>query len=258
MAAPLPELADKRLFKQLESLFVSSERPNEFLLLRLQQQAEQLSRADLSSGLIAQAGIAALNWDTEKTLALVQRAVSYDSDVAIISNAALTLKNLNLLDHASDLMMKVAEGYQGNDLVVGRAVFYLLYAGRFAEAIRLGKSVSQMDEAIADAVAKAISCDQGIRRIGIEEERVRRELRHAYQVLSNHKVRPVNIGLYTDVDPDGTEAFVVELEVFGDFDMEMRLEAELAQLLGGEDDWNPCELSIEVKCMQDDNANIPA
>lgn len=260
MSAPQPKLADDRIFKQLEALYSSDEEPNEFLLMRLGQQASKIMHADPGSGIVIQAAIAGLQWQRDEALALSRRAVAVDPGVETLMNAALNVRNVNLVDEACSFVLSAYELAPMNDYVVSRTMFYLAYAGRLHEAARVHTRSSAVvrDSNVSAVLERISSYAESIALMGLSEERLRHELLLAYELLAFHKLRPKDVELEVATDPDGSSSFVATISVTGNLDLEMRLESELAIQLGASDDWNPCVLSVEFKCLQTEDANIPA
>jgi len=246
MSAPLPQTTGQRLFNQIEGLLDSDEMPSEFQLRRLEAQADELMSADAGEGLTVKAALAALRWDVSEVVKLAQRSTQVDPSHLTLLNAALTAKNVNLMEAACEFIERARAQVPYNPLVVEAAIVYLMNAGRITEAAQVMRQAIQDKVSLPEGeLLDAVAFYDLLNELGIDPERVHYELQCGYQVLRRNRKRPRTIGYAQHDEPDGGRSVVISFEIQGDLDEEMRLESEMAVALAARDGWNPSLFGVE-------------
>ena len=258
MTAPSPQTTGQRLFNQIEKLLESDEMPSEFQLRRLDDQADDLMHADAGEGLTVKAALAALRWDVNGVVKLAQRCIQADPSIVTLINAAMTVKNVNLMETACAFLEQARARAPQNPLVVQTSIGYLMNAGRITEAARVMQQARQDNVPLPeDKVLDAVAFGHLLDELGIDPERLHHELQCGYQVLQRNRKRPRAIAYTQHEEPDGGRSLVISFEIQGDLDEEMRLESELALALAERDGWNPGLLGVEFALVPE-HAHQPA
>lgn len=247
MTAPKPQTIGARLFSQLEVLFQSEEAPSEFQLRRLAAEADQLMGADAGAGLIVKSGIAALRWDVIEARKQALRSVQVDPSIITLMNAALTLKNVSLMDEACEFIERARQRAPQDPVTVESSIVYLMHTGLIAQAADVHKQALNDKVKLPDDLIDAVGYLELIEELGIDLERVHFEVQSVYKVLMQHRKRPRTITYSHYQEPDGGRALVISFGIRGDLTDEMRLESELAQELAEQDGWNPNVLGVEFE-----------
>lgn len=251
MTASHPQTIGSRLFDQVEDLLNDTQPPSEFSLRRLDAEADKLVKVSPAEGLTAKAGLAALRWDIPEVQRLVANCVRVDASVITLTNSALTLKAVHLLDEGCPLMAKALQRAPKDADVVTEYVDYFMAAGRFLEAAEVMKKA--LDEGLIESEFETDVLGLAADMVdwGIDPERLRQEMSCAFHVLAKHKRRTKAIRYDRQEEPDGGGSMLILLGFDGSLEDEMRLEAELAVELAEGEDWNPVLLGVGYEALQE-------
>lgn len=240
-----PQTIASTLFQELELLFVSETSPSELQLLRIHKQADVLAKANASDASLVRAGVAALRWDVAEANYQIRNALALDRCVSTCLNSALTYSALNDAKGAADAAIDAVKCAPNSQQAVDIAIENLVAAGRVSDALALIDQHLKMGLTLEEDRAEIDVLYDHINLAQISEAQIQNELLVAYSLLTDRRLRCRQFSWAIDVDPDGGSCVLFSLGFNGDFGMEMQLEAELAERLALNSEWNPNRLSVE-------------
>lgn len=245
MSAPQPKSIANEVWGLLEYHFNANEPVSPFVIKQLNAKATQLENVNISEASIVRAAIAGLQWNLAETDRWLKNAVHFDKSSHNLANIAVTYSHSNQFERAAEYLRMAYELTPMDSEFVNRYVNMLKRLGHLGaatvvwnKAVESGVKIKSVDECM-DGFLSAMA------EIGVSEDRIVKELAAAKQVLTTFKKRPKSVDYTVDVDHDGNKSLVVSYKFVGDILEELRMESTLAQILGEDDDWNPCLLSTE-------------
>lgn len=236
-----------QLFERLERMFESGHQPSDFELLRLDREAQSLVKVDAAGASLVKAGIAALKWDAKTASYWVENACALEGDAVTYINSALTFKFLNDGVSAVEYSKKALQIAVNDREFVTTTAGYLIMIGEIGEAQKVLLNHENMGIDLSDAMSEVSEFSHAMDDFNISPDRLRFEMKAAFDIMTKHHVRSQDIFLSVESDPDGESCLSVGIVFYGDLALEMRLEAELAEAFLQEPGWNPSVLSVEFR-----------
>ena len=255
MPLRLPATIESRVLDDLVH-FLNHEEPTPFDIKRIEKDIAALEKVDRGEGYAARAALCALRWDLEGAQAWSERACTIDGAFEVANNAAISMRFLNRPDLGVEYGLLALRRAPALHEVAEVAVGLLVVSGRMHEALAVVQDFEASRGEKSWCFDVQSICAQ-VDNIGLSEERLRIEIRAALDVLTAHKIRHNGFSVEESSDPDGGSAMVVFVGFEGTLEDELSLEAELAEKLADDPDWDPCRLSVELTHTTQENAGQP-
>jgi len=216
-------------------------------LRRVRVDATQRRKVDASAASLIRAGVAAIQWDAEKTRYWVHNACSLNRTAVTYLNSALTFKFINDVKSAAEYALKAAAIAVNDSSCITAAVGYLAMTGEIKRAQQFLAEHDKMGLNLDEVTRHILDMSLAMDELDISPERLCFEMNAAFSLLAKHKIRASEVLPSEEFDPDGGNSLCVGIAFLGDLALEMQLEAELAELFVQEPGWNPNTLCVEFR-----------
>jgi len=248
MTYAVPKTKEADLLHQLEALFQQDSPPNEFAVAGLRREASKLMPINAAGGHTVLAGVAALLWDFDGVRNHCRQALAFDHSAPVMQNAAINLRHAALMPEAASMMLDAARLDRLNLEAQREAIDFLYMVGRLTDAAYV------KDDNVGRGVSIGMDGDFDPRRalevlaeVNVQEEQLIAELKAAYEVLAELKIRPRGYGFSMEESPDGGLTLACGITINGNFEDEIRVETVLADRLAELPGWNPSSLSMRIE-----------
>lgn len=253
MADGVPEFKTSALLAEILSVLRSGNRLSSGEARRYELDAEALLKIDGAEcdGYTILSALAAVAWDVQEARRYAQAAIETDGDVGDYYNAALTMSYLNRPDLADEFSSKVEDCVPIEQLW-WRIIVTKLSLGQLSAAAAFYRSgvEAQLEETMQQpdpANVRDAAC-----ALGLTEERIGRELRCAFDVLTESKLRTSAVVALPACDEHAkVDSVVFQICYFSSAteeevdELTSTLDRALVTRLMGFDDWDPRVFAIE-------------
>lgn len=244
------------LLTAIDRLKNTDDPPAPFELARLQREADKLLKVNAQEAYVVQAGLAALEWDTDAVLHNTSKALRLGANIATYLNCALSLRLVGNTAGAVQLVTEAVQRYPTDTEVQKVAVDVLISTGHLRKAAKICQDMVDRSLPRADFVDGTLFLATQADKLGITDETMSAQADFARDVLTGHRRRMHGYTVGISADPDGSETLVFSAQFIGTPLDEMRLESELASKLADLPDWNPCVFVTELSATPLQHADL--
>lgn len=169
MSTLAPATIADTLFAELQAAMDAGGFDSPFTRARLLRDAEKLQAVDPAAGLLARAGLAAVDRDAGTVHQRVDAALRLQSDASLCGQAALILFAAGLIPDAAERLAGYCERFAGNGEALANIATLLAGSGRLAAALDLARRFSHLSSRLSAMAAVLPETLGDFHRRGITE-----------------------------------------------------------------------------------------
>jgi hypothetical protein len=234
------------LFSRL-FLFLTGPAPTKFDIRRFESEISALENVDKAEAFSARAALYALQWDVKSAVSWSDRAILVSGESKNFVNAAITMRYLNRPDLGVSYALRAMDLAQLDQEAHNVGVSLLASDGQLTEAVLRTNEFERRLGKMGALKFQTAPFLETLQKIELPESRVQKETRAAMQVLTSERIRHSAVTYERAPEPDGGLMLSVIVSFVGSIEDELRLEAQLAQVLCLDPEWDPCRLSVEFQ-----------
>ncbi|WP_087688038.1 hypothetical protein [Pandoraea sp. PE-S2R-1] len=212
MANPIPLSKARAAFAELGDIAHARIEADEFTLARCERDAKASFDEDPIGALQLLGVVASFRWDDVGVQSNFERALAMGGSTTVQSNYARALGDINRYRQAANQFL-LASGREPENLALLRSAIVLNFSVfEFDVARELCEKLAQRTPSLGDDMREDMKMIEGIEKLGVDLETVRRTIDCALSFLASKNVRAVGFKQALDVS-DGDGCLYVDVVV---------------------------------------------